>query len=75
MLEYPISMQEKLKTIKDHPFVKYTWVGGLFSVLNVVLLWIFIDALHIPTLISSTIVVGGLFVGKYFFYRYTGLVG
>lgn len=68
-------MKEKLIRAKDHPFFKYTWVGGIFSVLNIILLWIMIDMLKIPTLISSTVVVGGLFVAKYFAYKLTGFTG
>lgn len=67
-------MKERLVRWSNHPFVKYTWVGGVFSMLNIILLWIFIDWFHISTLISSTVIVGGLFIGKYFFYRLTGLV-
>ncbi len=68
-------MKEKLFRIKAHPFFKYAWVGGLFSVCNVVLLWLMIDILEIPTIISSTIVVGVLFVAKYFAYKLTGFAG
>jgi len=67
-------MKEKILQVKNLPFFKYTWVGAIFSVLNIVLLWIMIDMMHIPTLISSTVVVGGLFVAKYFAYKLTGLV-
>ena len=67
-------MEEKIKTIKENSFFKYTWVGVVFSLLSIILLWVLIDILHIPTLVSSTIVVGGLFVLKYYAYRYTGLV-
>lgn len=67
-------MKEMLIQFKNHPFIKYTWVGALFSILNIVLLWLFIDIFHISTLISSTVIVGGLFVVKYIAYRLTGLV-
>ena len=68
-------MKEKIARLTKHPFIKYTWVGGVFSLLNILLVWLFIDIFHIPTLISTTIVVGSLFVAKYFAYKLTGFVG
>ncbi len=68
-------MKEKIDFIKNHSFFKYSWVGAVFTVLNIGLVWLFIDVLHIPTIISSAVVVGGLFVLKYFFYKWAGLVG
>ncbi len=50
----------------------YTWVGLFITVLNIVLIWLFIDIFHIPTIISSTVVVGGLFILKFFIYKATG---
>lgn len=54
----------------DKSFFHYFWTGGLFTILNIFLVWLFIDILHIPTLISSTIVIGGLFLGRYLVYRW-----
>ena len=64
----------RFSRIKNHSFFKYTWIGALFSLLNIFFLWLLIDIFGIPTLISSTIIVGGLFALKYLFYRLTGLV-
>ena len=49
----------------DKKFFHYTWIGIVISVLNIFLLWLFIDILGIPTVISSTIVVVGNFFLRY----------
>ncbi|MSU74065.1 hypothetical protein EXS56_02915 [Candidatus Kaiserbacteria bacterium] len=49
----------------DKKFFHYTWIGIVISVLNILLLWLFIDILGIPTVISSTIVVLGNFFLRY----------
>lgn len=54
----------------DKSFFHYFWTGVIFTVLNIFLVWFFIDILHIPTLISSTIVIGGLFFSRYLVYRW-----
>lgn len=43
----------------------YTWIGIFISLLNIFLLWLLIDNLHIPTVISSTLVVLGTFILRY----------
>lgn len=53
----------------DRSFFHYLWTGGLFTVLNIVLVWFFIDVLKIPTIISSAVVIGGLFLGRFILYR------
>lgn len=53
----------------DKSFFHYTWTGGLFTILNIVLVWLFIDVLGIPTLLSTTVVIGGLFFVRYIVYR------
>jgi putative flippase GtrA len=49
-------------------FFHYTWIGVFVSVLNIFLLWFLIDVLDIPTIISSTLVVAGTFVLRYFLF-------
>lgn len=46
-------------------FVHYTWIGIFISLLNIFLLWLFIDNFHIPTVISSTLVLAGTFILRY----------
>lgn len=69
---------EKVSKIKNIPiigyfweksFFHYFWTGGLFTVLNIFLVWLFIDILKIPTIVSSTIVIGGLFIIRYVVYK------
>ena len=54
----------------DKKFVHYTWTSIFISVLNIALLYLFIDILGIPTLISSTIVIGSTFITRYFLFDY-----
>lgn len=49
----------------DKKFAHYTWIGIFISVLNIFLLWFFIDIFHISTIISSTLVVLGTFILRY----------
>lgn len=74
-MSYRGKMSEKLKKIPiinffwEKSFFHYLWTGGLFTLLNIVLLWLFIDYFKIPTLISSSVVIGGLFILRYVVYR------
>jgi len=54
----------------EKSFIHYAWMGSFFSLLNIILLWLLIDFFLIPTLISSTIVVGGTFLLRYAFFRW-----
>lgn len=49
----------------DKKFVHYTWIGVFISALNIFLLWLLIDELHIPTVLSSVLVIGGTFILRY----------
>lgn len=49
----------------DRRFFHYAWIGIAVSLLNVVLLWLFIDIFHWPTVFSSTLVVAGNFLLRY----------
>lgn len=46
-------------------FAHYTGVSIFISVMNIFLLWLFIDVWGIPTVISSTIVIAGTFILRY----------
>jgi len=46
-------------------FLHYTWIGIFISVLNIFLLWLFIDVLGIYTVVASTLVIGGTFILRY----------
>lgn len=54
----------------DRSFIHYVWVGGLYSILNIFLLWLFIDVFRFPTVISSSIVIGGTFILRYIMFRW-----
>ncbi len=58
------------KHLLNTSFFHYVWTGGLFTFLNIFLVWFFIDIMKIPTLIASSGVIGGLFFIRYFVYRW-----
>ncbi|MFZ2484911.1 MAG: hypothetical protein WAX80_00065 [Minisyncoccia bacterium] len=52
-------------------FAHYTWISIFISLLNIFLLWVFIDIWDIPTIISSSTVVLSTFIIRYLlFYRF-----
>lgn len=51
-------------------FFHYFWTGGLFTLLNIFLVWLCIDVFNIPTIISSSAVIGGLFIARFVVYRW-----
>jgi len=53
-------------------FIIYLLVGAGISLANIVLLYILIDIVGLSTIISGTLVVGSLFILKYFIYKWTG---
>ena len=68
-------MIEKFKNTKigklffDKKFLHYTWIGIFISVLNIFLLWLFIDIFGISTVISSTVIIGATFIIRYVLFR------
>ena len=50
----------------------YFVVGVGISAANIGLLYLFIDIFRVSTLISSTVVIGGTFILKFFIYKWTG---
>ncbi len=53
----------------DKSFVHYLWTGGLFTFLNIFLVWLCIDIFHVPTLIATSGVILSLFLARYVLYR------
>jgi putative flippase GtrA len=58
----------------DKRFLNYTWIGILISLLNVFLLWLFIDILDIPTVVSSVVVIGATFIIRYLLYIFAKML-
>lgn len=58
-----------LKLFWDKSFLHYAWISGFYSVINIFLLWLFIDVLKVPTVSSSIMVIGGTFVLRYLLFR------
>ncbi|MDP3988701.1 MAG: methyltransferase domain-containing protein [bacterium] len=55
----------------NESFFHYTWIGIVVSVLNVFLLWLFIDVWDMLTVPASIIVVGINFILRYVLLRFT----
>ena len=67
--------QQKLKKMPvvgffmEKSFLHYVWTGGAWTILGIFLTWLFIDILKIPTILASTIVIGGTFILRYVAFR------
>ncbi len=59
----------------EKSFLHYAWISALYSVLNIFLLWLFIDILKIHTVVSSAIVIGGTFILRYVLFRLLKIMG
>lgn len=79
MLFKEIMTSENKSKIKDFRIVKffwnksflhYLWTGGLFTVLNIVLVSLAVDVLHFSAASSSSVIIGGLFLLRYVLYRW-----
>jgi len=57
---------------KHKNFLIYFSVGLFMAALNVFFLWLMIDIWRIPTVLSSTVVVGSIFLMKFWVYKKTG---
>lgn len=70
------SIMQKIRNHRflQHSFAKYSYVGAFISLFTIFALWLLIDILGVPTLISSTAVVVVAFFLKYFFYKLVGFV-
>lgn len=55
-------------------FFNYFWISVLISLSNIIMLWILIDLLNISTIVSSVLVVGGTFVGRYILFKCFGVI-
>lgn len=65
-------MEKTLTGETSKNFYIYTGVGAFVSILNILFLYLFIDILRVPTIISSSIVVIGSFFFRFFLYKWTG---
>ncbi len=54
--------------------LKYASIDSISIVLNITLVWFFIDILRIPTVISSSTVVIILFIGRFIVFKVIGLI-
>lgn len=58
-----------------HPkFWKFTYTNINFTIGNIILMTLAIDVLNINTLISSIVIVGGLFALKFFTYKKINMI-
>lgn len=54
----------------DKSFLHYLWTGGLFTVLNIVLVSLAVDVFEFSAALSSSVIIGGLFLLRYVVYRW-----
>ncbi|MBI3631044.1 MAG: hypothetical protein HY221_01790 [Candidatus Sungbacteria bacterium] len=54
----------------DKSFLHYLWTGGLFTVLNIILVSFAVDVLKFSAVGSSSVIIGGLFFLRYVLYRW-----
>lgn len=64
-----------LRLFLDRRFVAYTWIGVAISTLNIALLWLTIDVMHVPTLVASTVIIGGTFLLRYVLFSVFKVIG
>jgi len=60
------------RLVYDRQFLLYSGIGAFIYVLNVALLYLFIDILGVSTVVSSSAIIAALFILKYILYRATG---
>jgi len=72
MFKEIVNKLSKLFHSNKKNFIIYFFVGGFISLLNIFLMWLFIDIFRIKTVTSGAIVVGGLFILKFILYKKTG---
>ncbi len=51
-------------------FAHYTWASIFISLLNIFLLWLLIDIVGIPTIVSSILVIGSTFIFRYLLFDF-----
>ena len=50
-------------------FFNYFWISAVISLFNILALWLLIDWLDLPTILASSLVIGGTFVGRYLLFQ------
>lgn len=69
-----LSKNQATKHFATDQFWNYSWISIFISVLNIFLLWLFIDIFDIHTILAGVIVVGGTFILRYFMFRGKGIL-
>jgi len=64
----------RLIRLINKQFLKYASTSISFALSNIVLIWFFVDILHIPIVISSTIIVCALFILRFVAFDKAGLI-
>jgi putative flippase GtrA len=63
-----MGMTELIHRTRDSKFVRFSLAGGIWTVINIGVMWLLIDELHFPGWLGSTIGVVILYVGRYYTY-------
>jgi putative flippase GtrA len=60
--------KELLRNPRLSHFVRFSIAGGIWTAINIGIMWLLIDVLHLPGWLGSTIGVLVLYVGRYYTY-------
>jgi len=71
---YRITKLFSRKKLGHIQFIIYTVIVGFCYLLDIFLVWLLIEVLHIKTLISVTLVTGGLFLLRFILFKATRLI-
>jgi putative flippase GtrA len=63
-----MSPKELLHNPRLSHFIRFSLAGGIWTVINIGIMWLLIDVLHFPGWLGSTIGVVVLYVGRYYTY-------
>ncbi len=55
-------------------FLKYLFTTGGLAITNIILMWLFVETFHIPTIISSTVIIYSLFILRFIVFDKIGLI-
>lgn len=64
----------KMMDISFKNFWKYLSINGISFLSSIVLVWFLIDVLKIPTIISSSLAIVVIFIGRFITFKKVGLI-
>jgi putative flippase GtrA len=61
-------IKQLLKEGRSSTFIRFSIAGGIWTVINIGMMWLLIDVMRLPGWLGSTIGVVILYVGRYYTY-------